>query len=107
MALVSQEPVLFARTVEENITYGLSDAPVAAVMEAAVQANAHEFISELPEGYQTSTRQKKTLENTDLTRLPPAEGSRALLLILRCRRERHPPLRRPEAEGGHRQGARA
>lgn len=54
VSLVSQEPVLFARTVEENITYGLSDTPVVAVMEAAVQANAHDFISELPKGYQTS-----------------------------------------------------
>lgn len=54
MALVGQEPVLFARTVEENIRYGLSHAPLAAVMEAAVKANAHEFISELPKGYQTS-----------------------------------------------------
>lgn len=46
--------MLFARTVEENITYGLSDVPLADVMEAAVKANAHEFVSELPEGYQTS-----------------------------------------------------
>lgn len=52
---MSQEPVLFARTVEENITYGLSDTPAVAVMEAAVEANAHDFISELPKGYQTST----------------------------------------------------
>lgn len=53
VALVGQEPVLFARTVEENIRYGLSHAPLAAVKEAAVKANAHEFISELPEGYRT------------------------------------------------------
>lgn len=54
VSLVSQEPVLFDRTVEENITYGLSDIPVVAVMEAAVEANAHDFIAELPKGYQTS-----------------------------------------------------
>lgn len=53
--MVGQEPVLFARTVEENIAYGLSHAPAAVVREAAVKANAHEFISELPRGYQTST----------------------------------------------------
>lgn len=54
VSLVSQEPVLFARTVEENITYGMSDTPMVAVIEAAVEANAHDFISELPKGYQTS-----------------------------------------------------
>lgn len=64
VALVSQEPVLFARTVEENIAYGLSHAPVAAVMEAAVRANAHEFISELPRGYQTSKAQQKSFTQT-------------------------------------------
>uniref|UniRef100_H3DNF2 ABC-type oligopeptide transporter ABCB9 n=1 Tax=Tetraodon nigroviridis TaxID=99883 RepID=H3DNF2_TETNG len=53
VALVSQEPVLFARTVEENIAYGL-------VREAAVKANAHKFISELPRGYQTSVGEKGT-----------------------------------------------
>lgn len=53
VSLVGQEPVLFARTVEENITYGLSDTPTDAVVQAAIKANAHDFISTLPEGYQT------------------------------------------------------
>lgn len=51
---MGQEPVLFARTVEENITYGLSDTPMDAVMQAATKANAHDFIANLPKGYQTS-----------------------------------------------------
>lgn len=54
VALVGQEPVLFARTVEENITYGLTDIPMEAVAEAASKANAHDFIGDLPKGYETS-----------------------------------------------------
>lgn len=54
VALVGQEPILFARTVEENITYGLSDVPMEAVVQAATKANAHDFISTLPKGYETS-----------------------------------------------------
>ncbi|KAF3850453.1 hypothetical protein F7725_012225 [Dissostichus mawsoni] len=50
---VGQEPVLFARTVEENISYGLSNVSMEAVEQAATKANAHEFISCLPTGYQT------------------------------------------------------
>lgn len=50
---MGQEPVLFARTVEENIAYGLSDTPTSAVVQAAIKANAHDFISTLPEQYQT------------------------------------------------------
>lgn len=54
VALVGQEPVLFARTVEENITYGLTDVPQEAVVQAATKANAHDFITTLPKGYETS-----------------------------------------------------
>lgn len=54
IALVGQEPVLFARTVRENITYGLTDVSMEAVVEAATKANAHDFISALPNGYDTS-----------------------------------------------------
>lgn len=54
VALIGQEPVLFARTVKENITYGLKDVPMEAVVEAAIKANAHGFITSFPEGYETS-----------------------------------------------------
>lgn len=53
VALVGQEPVLFARTVEENITYGLTDVPMETVVQAAIKANAHDFIISLPNGYKT------------------------------------------------------
>uniref|UniRef100_A0A4W6G6D8 ABC-type oligopeptide transporter ABCB9 n=1 Tax=Lates calcarifer TaxID=8187 RepID=A0A4W6G6D8_LATCA len=60
VALVGQEPVLFARTVKENITYGLSDIPMEAVVQAATKANAHDFITTLPKGYDTSVGEKGT-----------------------------------------------
>lgn len=60
VSLVGQEPVLFARTVEENITYGLTDTPKEAVMQAATKANAHDFITNLPNGYETSVGEKGT-----------------------------------------------
>jgi ATP-binding cassette, subfamily B, bacterial len=53
IALVSQEPMLFAGTIGENILYGRPDASEAEAIEAAKAANAHDFISSLPEGYET------------------------------------------------------
>uniref|UniRef100_A0AAQ6IG70 ABC-type oligopeptide transporter ABCB9 n=1 Tax=Anabas testudineus TaxID=64144 RepID=A0AAQ6IG70_ANATE len=60
VALVGQEPMLFARTVEENITYGLTDVPMETVVQAATKANAHDFITALPNGYETSVGEKGT-----------------------------------------------
>ena len=51
--IVSQEPFLFAGTVLDNIRFGLPDIEAGAVEEAAKQANAHEFIADLPNGYET------------------------------------------------------
>ena len=53
MAFVLQDPFLFEMTVMENIRYGKLDATDEEVMEAAKQANAHDFIMKLPNGYQT------------------------------------------------------
>ncbi|XP_041642402.1 ATP-binding cassette sub-family B member 9 [Cheilinus undulatus] len=60
VALVGQEPVLFARTVKENITYGLTDIPMESVVEAAIKANAHDFITSFPKGYETIVGEKGT-----------------------------------------------
>ncbi|XP_034548436.1 ATP-binding cassette sub-family B member 9 [Notolabrus celidotus] len=60
VALIGQEPVLFARTVKENITYGLMDMTMEAVVEAAIKANAHDFITSFPEGYETVVGEKGT-----------------------------------------------
>ncbi|HTJ31014.1 MAG TPA: ABC transporter ATP-binding protein [Acidobacteriaceae bacterium] len=53
LALVPQEPILFHRTLAENIAYGKPDATKAEIEQAARLANAHEFISRQPKGYQT------------------------------------------------------
>jgi ATP-binding cassette subfamily B protein len=53
LGYVSQETFLFYGTVEENITYGTFDADREAVERAARMAEAHEFVTNLPEGYDT------------------------------------------------------
>lgn len=53
IAFVPQEPILFHRTLMENIRYGWRDATDEEVIEAAKKAHCHEFISRLPEGYNT------------------------------------------------------
>ncbi|KAL3819306.1 hypothetical protein ACJIZ3_005211 [Penstemon smallii] len=53
IALVSQEPTLFAGTIYENIIYGNDNATESEVRRASMQANAHEFISSLKDGYKT------------------------------------------------------
>lgn len=53
IALVPQEPVLFHRTLKENIGYGKLDATDEEVIEAAKKAHCHEFIGSLPYGYET------------------------------------------------------
>ncbi|MDR3512405.1 MAG: ABC transporter ATP-binding protein [Caulobacteraceae bacterium] len=53
IALVTQEPFLFDDTVRANIAYARPDASQAEIEEAARQAAAHDFIGELPKGYDT------------------------------------------------------
>ncbi len=53
IALVPQDPALFHRSLMENIRYGRRDASNAEVIEAAKQAHCDEFISHLPNGYDT------------------------------------------------------
>jgi ATP-binding cassette subfamily B protein len=53
LALVPQEPILFHRSLAENIAYGRPDASRSEIEEAAWLANAHEFISAQPKGYAT------------------------------------------------------
>jgi len=55
---VAQEPVLFSTAVAANIRYGRPEAPDAEVEAAARAANAHGFISELPEGYETEVGER-------------------------------------------------
>ncbi len=53
IGIVPQETMLFSATVLENIRYGRLDATEEEVIEAAKAANCHEFIMDLPNGYQT------------------------------------------------------
>jgi ATP-binding cassette, subfamily B, bacterial len=53
ISYVPQEPLLFHRTIRDNIAYGKPGATDAEVTEAARKAHAHEFIAKLPQGYDT------------------------------------------------------
>lgn len=48
MGIVEQEPVLFATTIGENIRYGQEDATMEDIIRAAKEANAYNFIMDLP-----------------------------------------------------------
>jgi len=73
--VISQDPFLFSRSIAENIKYGKPDASDKEMFEAARLANAHEFISKLPEGYQT-----KVLEGG----VNLSQGQRQLISIARA-----------------------
>ena len=53
MGIVTQETILFNESIKSNIAYGLGDYPEVKIIEAAKAANAHNFILELPDGYNT------------------------------------------------------
>lgn len=58
LALVGQEPVLFSTSISENIRYGKPDASEKEIIAAAQDAGAHDFISRLPQGYNTLVGEK-------------------------------------------------
>jgi len=53
MGIVTQETILFNESIKNNIAYGLEEFPLDAVIEAAKTANAHGFITETTDGYNT------------------------------------------------------
>ena len=53
ISYVPQEPLLFHRTIAENITYAMPDAPDEDMKRAAKLAYVHEFVKDLPKGYET------------------------------------------------------
>lgn len=53
LGVVNQEPILFGTSIIENIKYGKQDATEAEIITAAKKANAHDFIMELPQRYET------------------------------------------------------
>ncbi|CAF1472610.1 unnamed protein product, partial [Rotaria sordida] len=63
IGIVSQEPVLFDMSIRENIAYGnnsRNDIPMEEIIEAAKNANIHDFIQKLPQGYETNCGTKGT-----------------------------------------------
>jgi ABC-type multidrug transport system fused ATPase/permease subunit len=58
MALVLQESVLFSGSIRDNIAYGRPEASLEEIVSAAKSANAHEFISHLPEGYDSQSGER-------------------------------------------------
>ncbi|KAJ3391687.1 ATP-binding cassette permease mdl1 [Entophlyctis sp. JEL0112] len=58
IAFVSQEPILFATTIRNNIAYGRPEATDAEIRRAAEQANALDFIDSFPSGFDTYTGEK-------------------------------------------------
>ena len=58
LAIVPQETILFGDTIRENIRYGRADATEADLIAASRAANAHDFISALPDGYDTPVGEK-------------------------------------------------
>lgn len=61
MGLVSQEPTLFAASIKENVLFGKEDATIEEVVKSAKASNAHNFISQLPQGYDTQVSSPKCL----------------------------------------------
>jgi ATP-binding cassette subfamily B protein len=57
-AIVLQEPVLFSTSIAENIAYGRPDAGDDEIVAAAKAANAHDFIVNLPQGYETQVGER-------------------------------------------------
>ena len=53
MGIVTQETFLFNESIKNNIAYGLEEYPFEKIIEAAKAANAHNFILEMPDGYET------------------------------------------------------
>ncbi len=78
IGVIAQDPFLFSASVRDNIAFGVPDAPHEAVEAAARAAQAHEFIAELPDGYDTVVGERgMTLSGGQRQRLAIA---RALLV---------------------------
>ena len=58
IGIVRQDPFIFSITLRENISYGVENAPIEKVIQSAKQAKIHEFIANLPEGYDTKVGER-------------------------------------------------
>jgi ABC-type multidrug transport system fused ATPase/permease subunit len=80
IAVVPQNASLFSSTVYDNIAFGKPDASPAAVEQAAQEANAHSFITDLPQGYNTLIGEK----GRAIIRWPAATTSHCQSIAERC-----------------------
>jgi ABC-type multidrug transport system fused ATPase/permease subunit len=67
---VAQDSILFSDTIANNIAYGINNPHEEDIVDAAIKANAHEFISKLPKKYET------ILEGTELSSLSGGQKQR-------------------------------
>jgi ABC-type multidrug transport system fused ATPase/permease subunit len=75
VSLVLQETLLLSGTVAENIAYGVDGATTERIQAAAIMANAHDFIMELPDGYDTHLGERgSTLSGGQRQRLAVARA---------------------------------
>ncbi|CAF4671828.1 unnamed protein product [Rotaria sp. Silwood1] len=58
LGLVSQEPILFNLTIAQNIAYGKENTSIENIIDAATKANIHDFVQQLPRGYETRVGMK-------------------------------------------------
>lgn len=72
--IVSQEPVMFAGSVRDNIAFGKPDADEEEIIKAARDANAHDFISSLEEGYNTDCGERVQLSGGQKQRIAIARA---------------------------------
>jgi len=79
LGLVTQDVILFDDSVRYNIAYGLEDVPEDRIVEAARAAHAHEFILQLPKGYDTEVGEKGV-------RLSGGQKQRIAIARALCRR---------------------
>jgi ATP-binding cassette subfamily B protein/subfamily B ATP-binding cassette protein MsbA len=75
ISMVLQEPFLFSGSVMDNIRYGEQEAQDEEIIAAAKAANAHDFITHLPEGYQTQVGERGSMLS---------QGQRQLISIARA-----------------------
>jgi ABC-type multidrug transport system fused ATPase/permease subunit len=75
MSIVLQEPLLFTGNLEDNIRYGRLDATFDEIVEAAKAANAHDFITQLPDAYETRVGERgATLSGGERQRISVARA---------------------------------